>query len=134
MAIARCEEAGEPEKLHSEAYQKAWEEVETYKRRRPGFCRCMSAMAVIGQRSSVLGVSVPAAAAVLPPMPPLVKRDHIKYLPCREGNVEVKEAVSRLRVYCRPGVNQDGVALTRTAYELWSLACGTGSNQRTTGL
>ena len=34
MAIARCEEAVESEKLHFEAYQKAWEEVETYKGRR----------------------------------------------------------------------------------------------------
>ena len=33
----------------------------------------------------------------------LVKKDHMKYLPWREGNEEVKEAVSRLRVYCRPG-------------------------------
>ena len=88
MEIARCEEAVESEKLHFEAYQKAWEEVETYKGR-----RVLQLYVCDGSDwITKFGLGSFSARHCCPRC--LVKKDHMQYLPWREGNEEVKEAVS----------------------------------------
>jgi hypothetical protein len=97
LAIARCEEAVEAEKLHFETYQRAWEEVKEFKGRRLFqiyVCDGSDWIKKFGMGSFSARHCCPRCA---------IKRADQNLLPWAEGNEHVKAAVGRLRVYVRPG-------------------------------